>query len=82
MPKSKVSVTLDDRVLARVDRIANGGSRSEIIERALRSWLSDQRRIELEDEIAAYYEGLGNAERDEDREWAELSARHLRKTWD
>lgn len=81
MSKSKVSVTIDDRVLARVDRIADGGSRSEIIERALKSWLSDQRRLKLEDEIAAYYEGLGDAERDEDREWAELSARHLGKSW-
>ena len=81
MSKSKVSVTIDDRVLARVDRIADGGSRSEIIERALKSWLSDQRRLKLEDEIAAYDEGLGAAERDEDREWAELSARHLGKSW-
>ncbi len=82
MSKSKVSVTIDDRVLARVDRIADDGSRSEIFERALKNWLTDRRRRQLEDEIAAYYEDLGDAERDDDQEWAELSARNVGKTWD
>ena len=44
MSKSKVSVTIDDRVLARVDRIADDGSCSEIFERALKNWLTDRRR--------------------------------------
>lgn len=82
MSKSKVSVTIDDRVLARVDRIADDSSRSEIFERALKNWLTDRRRRQLEDEIAAYYEDLGDAERDDDQEWAELSARNVGKTWD
>lgn len=81
MTKTKVSVTIERSVLERVDRISAGMSRSEIIERALKRWLSERRRLELEDQIAAYYLDRRVEESSEDREWAELSAAQIGKTW-
>ena len=81
MTKAKVSVTIEESVLERVDRSADGMSRSEIVERALKTWLSNRRRRLLEEEIAEYYAEQSEAESSEDREWAELSASQLRKSW-
>lgn len=81
MAKTKVSVTIDQSLLERVDRVTNGMSRSEIFEHALKRWLSERRRHDLEEQIAAYYEDRQTQEADEDRAWAELSARQIRKTW-
>jgi metal-responsive CopG/Arc/MetJ family transcriptional regulator len=81
MPKTKVSVTIDQSVLERVDRAADGMSRSEVFERALKRWLSERSRQTLEDRVAAYYRDRGVEEVAEDREWAELSASQIRKTW-
>ena len=81
LSKAKVSVTIDESVLERVDQAADGMSRSEIVERALKRWLSDRRRRLLEEEIVAYYAEQTEEERSEDREWAELSASELGKTW-
>jgi metal-responsive CopG/Arc/MetJ family transcriptional regulator len=81
MPKTKVSVTIEQSVVERVDRLSGGLSRSEIVERALKRWLNERRRLELEDEIAAYYLERGEEESVEDRKWAELGARYIEKTW-
>ncbi len=68
MSKVKVSITIEKSVLER--RAADGMSRSEIVERALKRLLSDQLRRHLEGEIAAYYEDQAEWERSEDRKWA------------
>ena len=81
MPKTKVSVTIEQSVLERVDRVSEGKSRSEIVERALKRWLNERRRLELEEEIAAYYLDRRKDEFAEDREWSELSAKQIGKTW-
>jgi metal-responsive CopG/Arc/MetJ family transcriptional regulator len=81
MAKTKISVTVDESVLERVDRLSNGVSRSEIVERALKRWLSERRHRQLEAEIAQYYADRDEEERLEDEEWASLSARHLEKSW-
>lgn len=81
MPKTKVSVTIEQSVLERVDRVSEGKSRSEIVERALKRWLNERRRLELEEQIAAYYLDRRNDELTEDREWSELSAKQIGKTW-
>lgn len=81
MPKTKVSVTIEQSVVERVDRLSGGLSRSEIVERALKRWLNERRRLELEDEIAAYYLERREEESVEDRKWAELGARYIEKTW-
>ena len=80
MIKIEVSVSIDRDVLERVDRLAGGTSRSEIVERALRQWPREQRRVELEDRVAAYYSGRDNQDIDADREWAELSADQFERT--
>ena len=74
MSKVKVSITIEKSVLDRVDRAADEISRSEIVDKALRRWLSDRHRRQLEEEIAAYYEDQAEAERSEDRKWAGFSA--------
>ena len=82
MAKAKISVSIDESVLERVDRLSQGTrSRSEIVERALKRWLAEGRRRQLEEEIAAYYRDRDEQERLEDEEWARLSGRHLEKSW-
>ncbi len=81
MPKVKVSITIDASVLERIDRLTEGSSRSERIERALKHWLRGRRFRALENEIAAYYRDQSVAEAAEDREWAEHSSRQIKKTW-
>ena len=81
MPKTKVSVTIEQSVLERVDRVSEGKSRSEIVERALKRWLNERRRLELEEQIAAYYSDRRQDELAEDREWSELGAKQIGKTW-
>jgi metal-responsive CopG/Arc/MetJ family transcriptional regulator len=81
LPKTKVSVTIEQSVLERVDRVSEGKSRSEIVERALKRWLTERRRLELEEQIVAYYSERQEDELAEDREWSELSAKQIGKTW-
>ena len=81
MPKTKVSVTIETSVLERLDQVSEGKSRSEIVERALKRWLNERRRLELDDQIAAYYRDRQQDELAEDREWSEFSAKQMGKTW-
>ncbi len=81
MPKTKVSVTIEQSVIERVDRVSKGKSRSEIVERALKRWLNECRRQELEQQIADYYSDRHADELAEDREWSRLSAKQIGKTW-
>ena len=81
MAKTKVSVTIEQSVLERVERMSKGASRSEIVERALKRWLNERRRLELEEQIAAYYADRQADELTEDREWFDLSAQQIGKTW-
>jgi len=81
MAKIKVSMTIEQSVLERVDRVSEGKSRSEIVESALKRWLIERRRLELEEQIAAYYLDRKADESAEAREWSELSAKQIGKTW-
>ena len=80
MPKTRVSITIDRSLLERVDRVA-GRSRSEIVERALKRWLNDRRRSELEAQVVACYLERESDEVADDREWSELGADQIGKTW-
>jgi metal-responsive CopG/Arc/MetJ family transcriptional regulator len=82
MAKARVSVTVDQVLLRRCERIARGSSRSQVFEQALERWLSDRRRGALEAEIERYYSFLGPGERAEDASWAGLSARSLGESWE
>ena len=81
MPKTKVSVTIERSVIERVDLVSKGKSRSEIVERALKQWLIEHRRLELEEQIADYYSDRHADEVADDREWSRLSAKQIGKTW-
>ena len=74
--KTKVSVTLEQDLLAEIDRLAVGGTtRSGIIEEWLRLAAREYARRALDAAFAAYYEGQSKAERAEDRTLAEFTAR-------
>ena len=75
--KARLTVTLDARLLAHVDRAVGKspglGSRSAVIEEAVRRWS----RTQYEAAIRDYYAGQNDQERKTDDAWAELSAAEL-----
>jgi hypothetical protein len=74
--KAKVSVTLDRRLLAAIDRrVTAGATRSEIIEGWLRLAALAQARRELDALTAAYYEGRTTGQQTEDERLAAFSTR-------
>jgi metal-responsive CopG/Arc/MetJ family transcriptional regulator len=79
--KVKISVSIDPILLGAVDRYAArvGVTRSAAMER----WLSQISRQEnlnrLEEETAAYYEALTEAERADDSAWASAASVKARK---
>lgn len=78
--KVKVSVTIDADVLRAVDRLAavEADTRSGVIQRWLRQGSRLAERARLENDTAAYYDGLTVAERDEDARWAKAATRAVR----
>ncbi len=81
MPKTKISVTVEQSLVRECDRLARGTSRSEVVETALTRWARDRRRRSLEDAIENYYASLDSSERAEDAQWADLGGRVLGETW-
>jgi len=79
--KAKVSVTVDDSLLRRCERVARGATRSQVFEQALKGWLRNVRQRSLEEDVERYYSSLSKAERAEDSEWAGLAPRVLGETW-
>ena len=82
MAKTKISVTVDSKLIEEIDRLDVDASRSEIVEAALARWLGNRRRQTLESEIERYYRELTRGEKDEDAEWAAASAGSLKETWE
>jgi metal-responsive CopG/Arc/MetJ family transcriptional regulator len=81
MAKCKVSVTVDTKLIERVDQAAGESTRSQIVEEALAGWIRDRRRRQLETEIERYYAEMSHAERAEDASWAGQGLGSLAKTW-
>lgn len=75
--KARLTVTLDARLLAHVDRAVGSspalGSRSAVIEQAVRRWSRDQYETAIRD----YYAEASNDEQESDDAWAELSAAEI-----
>ena len=75
--KARLTVTLDARLLAHVDRAVGSspamGSRSAVIEEAVRRWSKSQYEASIRD----YYAHATTAERERDDAWAELSASEI-----
>lgn len=81
----KISLTIDEAIVAAIDEEAARGSRSnrsEVVERALRSWIRLRSRGELDRQIEAYYRGLSAAEIEEDEAWAGLGDEAVARLWD
>lgn len=82
--RMKVSLTLDQDVLAEVDREAARAARpnrSEVVERVLRAWSRERRREVLDEEIEAYYRSLTADEQAEDAAWAAIGDEAARDGW-
>lgn len=84
-PKSKITVTLSPDLVRQLDALLKApqaGSRSLLVEEALRRWLRDQAHKDLERQTEEYYCSLSKTERDEDRRWSQIAARSAKRLWD
>jgi len=79
--KVKISISIDAALLANVDRYAaaNRVTRSAALERWLGQVSHREKLNRLEEETAAYYDSLTEADRREDAALAEASSRNFRK---
>lgn len=83
--KVRVTASFDPALVQTIDTLARTtghSSRSRLIEEALQYWIAAQRRRNLEQQIEAYYLSLSEAEREEDREWAEGASHASTTLWD
>jgi len=68
-PKSKITVTLSPDLVRQLDVLSpEAGSRSRLVEEALRRWLHDRAQQELERQTEEYYRSLSKGERKEDEQ--------------
>jgi metal-responsive CopG/Arc/MetJ family transcriptional regulator len=84
-PKTKVTVTLSRDLVRKLDEFLNdpeANSRSQLIEEAIRRWLNDQAKEELDRQTEEYYLSLSEAERKEDRQWSKVAAHSAKHLWD
>lgn len=82
--KSKITVTLSNDVVRQIDKLLDSpeaGSRSQLVEEAVRRWLQDQSQKELERQTEEYYLSLSEREGNEDRQWAKIAARSAKRLW-
>jgi metal-responsive CopG/Arc/MetJ family transcriptional regulator len=79
--KVKISISIDATLLANVDRYAasHGVTRSAALERWLGQVSHRERVSRLEEETAAYYDSLTEAERQDDADWATAATSAARK---
>ena len=79
--KVKISISIDAGLLANVDRYAaaNRVTRSAALERWLAQVSHREKLNRLEEETAAYYDSLTEADKRDDAEWAELASKAAKK---
>jgi hypothetical protein len=77
----KISISIDPTLLANVDRYAaaNHVTRSAALERWLGQVSHREKLNRLEEETAAYYDSLTEADRRDDAEWTEFASKSARK---
>ena len=83
-PKEKITVSLDPILIHAVDaaiKAKHGGSRSAVVEKALRLWQLEQRRKSIEKQTEEYYQSRSKAEVKEDLEWGRLAAQQFKYLW-
>jgi Arc/MetJ-type ribon-helix-helix transcriptional regulator len=83
--KAKITVTLSPELVRQIDALTDSpktGSRSRLVEEAVRRWLYDEAQKELERQTEEYYLSLSKAERKEDKQWSKVAARSAKRLWD
>lgn len=82
--KAKITVTLSPDVIRRLDALVeapDARSRSQLVEEALRRWIEDRARRELESQTEEYYRSLSQAEQAENKEWTAIAAESATQLW-
>jgi Arc/MetJ-type ribon-helix-helix transcriptional regulator len=82
--KSKITITLSNDLVRQIDKLLDSpeaSSRSQLVEEAVRRWLRDQAKKELERQTEEYYLSLSKAESNEDRQWSKIAARSAKRLW-
>ncbi|MFQ5899771.1 MAG: ribbon-helix-helix domain-containing protein [Candidatus Methylomirabilia bacterium] len=83
--KAKITVTLSTDLVRQLDALvdtAEARSRSQFVEEAVRRWLEERLRRDLETKTEEYYHSLSPSEQQEDKEWSSLAAEAARRLWD
>jgi metal-responsive CopG/Arc/MetJ family transcriptional regulator len=83
--KAKITVTLSPELVRQLDAFVDSpeaGSRSQLVEKAIRQWLQIEAQRELESQTEEYYRTLSEDECREDKEWTKVAARSARRLWD
>ena len=83
-PKTKITITLSPDLVRQLDALLDtpeAGSRSRMVEEALRCWLENRAQEELERQTEEYYLSLSGAERKEDKQWSRIAARSAKDLW-
>jgi metal-responsive CopG/Arc/MetJ family transcriptional regulator len=83
--KTRITVTLGPELVRQLDAFLDSpeiGSRSQLVEKAIRKWLEIEAQKELDHQTEQYYQTLSEDERREDKEWTKLAARSARRLWD
>jgi metal-responsive CopG/Arc/MetJ family transcriptional regulator len=73
--KHKVSLSLPADLVVWIDRQAarqRGGTRSGIVEQAVRGWAKRSAAKDIEDATVAYYQAMTRSEHEEDEAWSRL----------
>jgi len=84
-PKTKITITLNPELVRQIDALLDSpqaGSRSRLVEEAIRRWLREEAQQELERQTEEYYQSLSEAERKEDKEWSNIATRSARRLWE
>lgn len=83
--KEKVTVTIDPALVEAVDqevRAHHAGSRSAVMEEALRRWRIEQQRLAIERGVEHYYQTRSQKEQREDRAWVRFATQQSKRLWD
>ena len=83
--KAKITITLSPDLVRQLDKLLDSpesGSRSQLVEEAVRHWLRDEAHRELERQTEEYYQTLSEPDRKEDKEWSKIAARSAKHLWD
>lgn len=83
--KSKITVTISSDLVRQLNALTESpeaGSRSRLVEEAIRAWFQEHTQKELERQTEAYYRSLSRAERKEDQQWSRIAARSAKRLWD